>query len=173
MISGMSIFSAAIDLRRAFSSARAGVPGAYVLFGSLTGSGTRRTPAKAACSVTPCPDGGAITFACFSAGEVGACVDIHLLYRRGPLHPGWLTTLRSLFAARSAPFAHVAGVAGVALAFIAIMTDQKSSKGDDGRGQPAAAEQKTVEEPKRDNRLIPGGSMKAAGRPNGVSAMDH
>ena len=53
------------------------------------------------------------------------------------------------------------------------MTDQKSSKGDDGRGQPAAAEQKTVEEPKRDNRLIPGGSMKAAGRPNGVSAMDH
>ena len=53
------------------------------------------------------------------------------------------------------------------------MTDQKSSKGDDGRGQPAAAEQKTVEEPKRDNRLIPGGSMKAARTPIGVSAMDH
>ena len=53
------------------------------------------------------------------------------------------------------------------------MADQKSSKGDDGRGQPPAAEQKTVEEPKRDNRLIPGGSMKAAGTPIGVNAMDH
>ena len=53
------------------------------------------------------------------------------------------------------------------------MTDQKSGKGDDGRGQPPAAQQKTVEEPKRDNRLIPGGSMKAAGTPIGVNAMDH
>jgi hypothetical protein len=52
------------------------------------------------------------------------------------------------------------------------MTEQKSSKGDDGRGQPAAAEQKTVEEPKRDNRLIPGGSMKAARTPIGVNAME-
>ena len=53
------------------------------------------------------------------------------------------------------------------------MTDQKTSKGDDGRGQPATAEQKTTEEPKRDNRLIPGGSMKAARTPIGVNAMDH
>ena len=53
------------------------------------------------------------------------------------------------------------------------MTDQKSAKGDDGRGQPPAAEQKTVEEPKRDNRLIPGGSMKSASTPIGVNAMDH
>ena len=76
MISGMSIFSAAIDLRRAFSSARCGVPGAYGLVGSLTGSGTRRTPANAAFNVTPWPDGGAMAVAGFSAGEVGACVDI-------------------------------------------------------------------------------------------------
>ena len=53
------------------------------------------------------------------------------------------------------------------------MTDQKSSKGGDGRGQPPAAEHKTVEEPKRDNRLIPGGSLKSARTPIGVSAMDH
>jgi hypothetical protein len=26
--------------------------------------------------VTPCPDGGAMEVDCFSAGEVGACVDI-------------------------------------------------------------------------------------------------
>lgn len=53
------------------------------------------------------------------------------------------------------------------------MTDQKSSKGEDGRGQPAGAEQKTVEPPPGDRRLIPGGSFKSARMPIGVSAMDH
>jgi hypothetical protein len=76
MTIGISIFSAAIDFRRAFSSARCGVPGAYEWFGSLTGCGTRRTPANAALSVTPRPAGGAMAVECFSAGDVGACVDI-------------------------------------------------------------------------------------------------
>ena len=45
--------SAAIDLRRAFSSARSGEPGAYERFGSFTGCGTRRMPPNAA-TVTCC-----------------------------------------------------------------------------------------------------------------------
>ena len=48
MMSGMSIFSAAIDFSRAFSSARSGEPGAYERLASLIGCGTRRTPANAA-----------------------------------------------------------------------------------------------------------------------------
>ncbi len=48
MMSGISIVSPAIAVNRAFSSARSGVPGAYVRLASLTGSGTRRTPAKEA-----------------------------------------------------------------------------------------------------------------------------
>ena len=32
------------------------------------------------------------------------------LDRRGPLHPAWLTSLRSLFAARSVPVALIGGV---------------------------------------------------------------
>jgi hypothetical protein len=52
------------------------------------------------------------------------------------------------------------------------MTEQKSSKGEDGRGIPAGGEQKTVEPPPRDARLIPGGSFKAARLHIGVNAMD-
>src|SRR4051794_4402380 len=44
----MSMRSAAIAFSRAFSSARSGDPGAYDLFGSLIGCGTRRTPPKTA-----------------------------------------------------------------------------------------------------------------------------
>jgi hypothetical protein len=53
------------------------------------------------------------------------------------------------------------------------MTDQKSSKGDDGRGQPASATDKTVEPRPSDPRLIPGGSFRSARVPIGVNAMDH
>ena len=53
------------------------------------------------------------------------------------------------------------------------MADQKSAKGDDGRGQPPAAEQKTTEPAPADARLIPGGSFKSARKPIGVNAMDH
>ena len=53
------------------------------------------------------------------------------------------------------------------------MADQKSSKGDDGRGQPANAEQKTTEPAPADRRLVPGGSFKAARTAIGVNAMDH
>ena len=53
------------------------------------------------------------------------------------------------------------------------MADQKSAKGDDGRGQPANAEQKTVEPPPSDSRLIPGGSFKSARTAIGMTAMDH
>jgi hypothetical protein len=53
------------------------------------------------------------------------------------------------------------------------MADEKSSKGDDGRGVPAAAEQKTVEPAPADARLIPGGSFRAARRPVGVNGLDH
>jgi hypothetical protein len=52
------------------------------------------------------------------------------------------------------------------------MTEQKSSKAEDGRGVPAGSEQKTVEPPPRDARLIPGGSFKAARLHIGVNAMD-
>src|SRR6476619_7562950 len=52
MMIGISIFSAAIDASRAFSSARSGLPGAYVRLTSLIGCGTRRTPAKAAAGTT-------------------------------------------------------------------------------------------------------------------------
>jgi hypothetical protein len=53
------------------------------------------------------------------------------------------------------------------------MAEQKSSKGEDGRGQPPAAEQKTTEPQAGDGRLIPGGSFKSARTPIGVNAMDH
>ena len=53
------------------------------------------------------------------------------------------------------------------------MTDQKSSKGEDGRGQPSDAEQKTTEPAPADARLIPGGSFRSARTPIGVNAMDH
>jgi hypothetical protein len=52
------------------------------------------------------------------------------------------------------------------------MTDQKSSKGEDGRGQPATAEANTTEPQAKDPRLIPGGSFRAAARPIGMSAVD-
>ena len=53
------------------------------------------------------------------------------------------------------------------------MADQKSAKGDDGRGQPATAEQKTTEPAPADPRLVPGGSFKSARTAIGVNAMDH
>src|SRR5687768_1057 len=46
MTMGMSIRSDAICLSRAFSSARSGEPGRYDRLASLTGAGTRGTPAK-------------------------------------------------------------------------------------------------------------------------------
>ena len=52
------------------------------------------------------------------------------------------------------------------------MTDQKSSKGDDGRGQPGNAEQKTTEPQAHDGRLIPGGSFRSARTPIGMSGVD-
>src|SRR3954464_15245353 len=44
----MSMRSAAIAFSRAFNSTRSGDPGAYDLFGSLIGCGTRRIPPNAA-----------------------------------------------------------------------------------------------------------------------------
>jgi len=76
MTSGISIFSAAIEASRAFSSARSGDAGAYVLVGSFTGSGTLRTPAKAAFRTMLSLGGGAVAVEPFSAGAVGACVDM-------------------------------------------------------------------------------------------------
>lgn len=51
------------------------------------------------------------------------------------------------------------------------MTDQKSTKGDDGRGQPAGAGDKTVETEAQDPRLIPGGSFRSARTPIGMNAV--
>lgn len=52
------------------------------------------------------------------------------------------------------------------------MADEKKSA--DGKGIPPAAAQKTAETPPpADLRLIPGGSLAAAGRPIGVNAFDH
>ena len=53
------------------------------------------------------------------------------------------------------------------------MADQKSAKGDDGRGQPAAAEQKTTEPAPSDSRLVPGGSFKNARKAIGMTALNH
>lgn len=53
------------------------------------------------------------------------------------------------------------------------MGEQKSAKGDDGRGQPAQAEQKTTDPAPADPRLVPGGSFRSARTPIGVNAMDH
>lgn len=53
------------------------------------------------------------------------------------------------------------------------MAEQKSAKGEDGRGQPANAEQKTTDPAPVDRRLVPGGSFKSARTPIGVNAMDH
>src|SRR5688500_2114109 len=118
-----------------------------MLFGSFTGSGTRRMPAKAACSVTPCPEPGAVTGECFSAGEVAAVVDILSFYSLLSI-AGTLVTRR----AHSAPFARPGR--GLPLASGWSMSEQKSPKGDDGRGQPAAAVEKTVEPAPGDARLI-------------------
>ena len=51
--------------------------------------------------------------------------------------------------------------------------DQQSSKGDDGRGQPANAEQKTTEPAPADPRLVPGGSFKNARKRIGMTGLDH
>src|SRR5436190_23703579 len=53
MMIGISIFSAAIEASRAFSSARSELPGAYVRWRSLTGGGTRRGPPNAAMGRKP------------------------------------------------------------------------------------------------------------------------
>lgn len=50
----------------------------------------------------------------------------------------------------------------------------EDKKTDDGKGIPQSGAQKTAETPApADNRLIPGGSLAAAGRPIGVNAFDH
>src|SRR4051812_3448890 len=117
--------------------------------GSFTGGGTRRTPPKAACRVTPCPDGGATAEECFSAGEAGACVDIFQLYsRNGPR----------------------GGAAGSALAIGRRMSDHQKS--DSGKGIPPSGEGTTAETPAHDPRLIPGGSFDAAKTPVGMNAVD-
>src|SRR5688572_17773827 len=67
MMIGISIFSPAIFSSRAFRSARSGEPGAYVRLGSLTGWGTRRTPANAALRTTPLPVEGLDVFGAFGA----------------------------------------------------------------------------------------------------------
>src|SRR5262245_2373820 len=81
MMIGISIFSFAIAARRDLSSARSGDPGVYDFVGSLTAVGTRRTPAKAASSLTGALVAGAVEG--FSAGAVGAGVDIRVFYSRG------------------------------------------------------------------------------------------
>jgi hypothetical protein len=88
-----------------------------------------------------------MTLECFSAGEVGACVDIRRLY-------------------------YSSGSQAADLHGKTRMADQKSAKGDDGRGQPDNAVQKTTEPQASDGRLIPGGSFKAARTPIGVNAVD-
>jgi hypothetical protein len=52
------------------------------------------------------------------------------------------------------------------------MTDQKSSKSEDGKGVPAAGEQKTADNRSYDRRLFPGGSLEAAKTHIGVNAVD-
>ena len=51
------------------------------------------------------------------------------------------------------------------------MADQK--KHDDGRGIPEQAKGDTVEPPRHDSRLIPGGSLTAARTPIGMIAFEH
>jgi hypothetical protein len=53
------------------------------------------------------------------------------------------------------------------------MADQKSAKGDDGRGQPGTAEQKTTEPAPADPRLVPGGSFRSARTQIGMTGVDH
>lgn len=60
----------------------------------------------------------------------------------------------------------------MALALTVNMAEEKSAKGDDGRGIPATGEQKTVEPQPSDPRMIPGGSFKAARIHIGVNAVD-
>jgi hypothetical protein len=52
------------------------------------------------------------------------------------------------------------------------MVEQKSSKGEDGKGLPPAGEQKTAETRTGDSRLFPGGSPNAARLHVGVNAID-
>lgn len=51
------------------------------------------------------------------------------------------------------------------------MTDQKSSKSEDGKGVPPAGEQKTADTRSYDRRLFPGGSPEAAKVHIGVNAV--
>jgi hypothetical protein len=52
------------------------------------------------------------------------------------------------------------------------MVEQKSSKSEDGKGVPAAGEQKTAETRAIDTRLFPGGTVDGSKRPVGINAMD-
>ncbi|HMC77051.1 MAG TPA: hypothetical protein VKH34_07950 [Vicinamibacterales bacterium] len=52
------------------------------------------------------------------------------------------------------------------------MVEQKSAKSEDGKGVPAAGEQKTAETRAIDTRLFPGGVTDGAKRPVGVAAID-
>ena len=52
------------------------------------------------------------------------------------------------------------------------MADEKSSKGDSGKGIPATAEGKTTETRTWDPRLFPGGSPDAAKLRVGVTGVD-
>jgi len=51
------------------------------------------------------------------------------------------------------------------------MADDK--KTDDGKGIPPASGQAVVPPTPSDNRLIPGGSFRAAAKPIGMSGVDH
>jgi hypothetical protein len=52
------------------------------------------------------------------------------------------------------------------------MVEQKSVKSEDGKGVPAAGEQKTAETRAHDTRLFPGGTVDGAKLPVGVAALD-
>jgi hypothetical protein len=52
------------------------------------------------------------------------------------------------------------------------MVEQKSSKSEDGRGIPAAGEQKTAETLRADFRLLPGGSPEGSRLRVGMNAID-
>lgn len=53
------------------------------------------------------------------------------------------------------------------------MVEQKSSKSEDGKGVPSAAENKTAETHTGDRRLFPGGSPEAAKTHIGVNGVDN
>jgi hypothetical protein len=52
------------------------------------------------------------------------------------------------------------------------MVEQKSAKSEDGKGVPAAGEQKTAETRPHDTRLFPGGTVDGSQRAIGINAVD-